>query len=89
MQDHNVYELAHDLYLYFINYLDIKDKCIIEKEDYSESTDLGREIYEMIEEEIIRNIIQSTTKDWNLIGEKDIKKRILKHVKEYNKTKLH
>jgi hypothetical protein len=77
MQDPSVYELANDLYIYFINYLDIKDKCIVKKEDYSESTDLGREIYEIIEEEIIRNIMQPFTNDWKLLGEGDIKKRIM------------
>jgi len=89
MHNPSVYELANDLYIYFINYLDIKDKCIVEKEDYSKSTDLGREIYEIIEEEIIRNMMQPFTNDWKLLGEKDIKKRIMKHVKTYNKKKLH
>jgi len=37
MHNPSVYELANDLYIYFINYLDIKDKCIVEKEHYAQS----------------------------------------------------
>ena len=90
MNDHKVYELAEELYFYFIEYLDITAKCVVQIDDkYTENTDLGREIYHMIEDEIMRNMLQPKTNDWKLLGEKDIKKRILKYVKHYNQTKLH
>jgi hypothetical protein len=88
MQDPSVYELANQLYLYFIEYLDIKDKCIVKTDDYSENTDLGREIYYMIEEEIIKNIMKPQKEDWRLLGDLDIKDRIKEYVKEYNRKKL-
>jgi len=89
MHDPSVYELANELYLYFIDYLNIKDKCLVKVNDkYSENTDLGREIYYMVEEEIIRNMMKPHTKDWSLLGEMDIKERIKEYVKEYNRKKL-
>jgi hypothetical protein len=89
MHDDRVYELASDLYFYFIDYLDIRDKCVIDMDDYSENTDLGREIYYMIEDTIIENVQKPQTKDWSLLGEKDIRKRIKDHVKHYMKKRLH
>ena len=88
MHDPSVYELASQLYFYFIDYLNIRDRCVIENDDYSENTDLGREIYYMIEEEIIRNMMKPHTKDWRLLGEMDIKERIKEYIKEYNRKKL-
>jgi hypothetical protein len=49
-----VLELASDLYFYFINRFEIKEKCVVEKDDYTENTDLGREIYYLIEDTIFK-----------------------------------
>jgi uncharacterized protein YjgD (DUF1641 family) len=89
MHDKSVYALANELYVYFIEYLGIKDKCITKVNGvYDENTDLGKEIYDMIEEEIIRNMMKPHTKDWSLLGKIDIKDRIKEYIKEYNRKKL-
>jgi hypothetical protein len=89
MQKDKIYEVASDLYFYFIDYLDIRDKCVIDMDDYSENTDLGREIYYMIEDTIIENVQKPQTEDWSLLNEKDIRKRIKDYVKHYMKKRLH
>jgi hypothetical protein len=57
MKTQSVHELASELYFYFIEFHGIRDKCVIEKEDYSENTDFGRELYYQIEDKLM-NIIR-------------------------------
>jgi hypothetical protein len=82
MHEDSIYELASDLYFYFIDYLDIRDKCVIEMDDYTENTDLGREIYYLIEDAIIKE-------RWSLLKKENISKQIKSHVKHYIKKRLH
>jgi len=55
MTNEKVCELASTLYFYFIEFYGIRDKCVIENEDYSENTDFGRELYYQIEDELMTN----------------------------------
>lgn len=56
MKKEKVYELASELYFYFIDFYGVRDQCVIENKDYSENTDLGRELYYQIEDKIINSI---------------------------------
>ena len=56
MQKDKVYEVASDLYFYFIDLHGVREQCVIENDDYSENTDLGRELYYQIEDELINNV---------------------------------
>lgn len=50
-------ELASEVYFYFIDKLEIRDKCIVDLDDYTENTDLGREIYYQIEDMLMKNTV--------------------------------
>ena len=56
MTNENAYELASELYFYFIDFYGIRDKCVIENKDYSENTDFGRELYYQIEDKILNSM---------------------------------
>jgi len=56
MQKDKIYEVASDLYFYFIDLHGVREQCVIENDDYSENTDLGRELYYQIEDELINNV---------------------------------
>ena len=84
-------KLASQVYFYFINRLDIKDKCVVEVDDYTENTDLGREIYYRIEDILFENFKKPPTKNWSMFGDVDLFTEIKEHVKrwETNKNRLH
>jgi len=44
------------LYFYFIDLYGAREQCVIENDDYSENTELGRELYYQIEDELINNV---------------------------------
>jgi len=52
MQKDKIYAVASDLYFYFIDLHGVREQCVIENDDYSENTDLGRELYYQIEDEL-------------------------------------
>ena len=56
MQKDKIYAVASDLYFYFIDLHGVREQCVIENDDYSENTDLGRELYYQIEDELINNV---------------------------------
>ena len=56
MQNDKIYEVASDLYFYFIDLYGVRDYHVIEHKDYSENTDLGRDLYYQIEDELINNV---------------------------------
>ena len=56
MQNDKIYEVASDLYFYFIDLYGVRDYHVIEHKDYSENTDLGRDLYYQIEDELIKNV---------------------------------
>ena len=56
MQNDKIYSLASELYFYFINLYNFIKQCVIENDDYSENTELGRELYYQIEDELINNV---------------------------------
>ena len=56
MQKDKIYEVASELYFYLIDLHGIREQCVIEHDDYSENTDLGRELYYQIEDELINNV---------------------------------
>ena len=56
MQNDKIYEVASDLYFYFIDLYGVREQCVIENDDYSENTELGRELYYQIEDELINNV---------------------------------
>lgn len=89
--DEKICELANDVYFYFINKLDIKDKCVIEVDDYTENTDLGREIYYCIEDILMENMKKPPVKNWSMFGDVDMLTEIKEFVErwENNKKKLH
>ena len=49
-------KLASEVYFYFIKRLEIEDKCVVDVDDYTENTDLGREIYYRIEDILMKNM---------------------------------
>ena len=53
MTNEKVCKLASELYFYLIEFYGIRDKCVIENEDYSENTDFGKELYYQIEDELM------------------------------------
>jgi hypothetical protein len=53
MTNEKICELASELYFYLIEFHGIRDKCVIENEDYSENTDFGRELYYQIEDKLM------------------------------------
>ena len=55
MQNDKIHEVASDLYFYFIDLYGVRDHHVIEHKDYSENTDLGRDLYYQIEDELIKN----------------------------------
>jgi len=55
MHDDKVYELASELYFYFIDLYGVRDHYVIDHKDYSENTDMGRDLYYQIEDELINN----------------------------------
>ena len=56
MQNDKVYEVASDLYFYFIDLYGAREQCVIENDVYSENTELGTELYYQIEDELINNV---------------------------------
>jgi hypothetical protein len=89
MYDKKTYRLINELYFYFIDHLNIRDICLFEKEDYSEHTDVGRELYRIIEKEVLKHYGKVTKNDLNYIKNQDVKKLILHFSKTINKRKLH
>ncbi len=89
--EEEIYRLSSDIYFYFINKFEIKERCIVETDDYTENTDLGREIYYLIEDTIFKsmNDPNHNMKDWDLFNNVDIKDRIKSIVSEYDKKRLH
>ena len=89
--DEMIYELASDIYFYFINRLDVRDKCIVDVDDYTENTDLGREIYYMIEDTIMKSIKkpENPNEKWNLFDNRNLMKEIKEYVISKDKNKLH
>lgn len=89
--EEEIYRLSNDIYFYFINKFEIKEKCIVVKDDYTENTDLGKEIYYLIEDIIFKsmNNPNPNMKDWDLFNNVNIKDRIKNIVKEYDKKRLH
>ena len=69
--------------------LDIKDLCVIDKKDYMENTELGEQIYEIIENMVIKNLKQDPINRWKLSDNYDIKDKINQCIKEYKKRRLH
>lgn len=69
--------------------LDIKDLCVIDKKDYMENTELGEQIYEIIENMVIKNLKQDPINRWKLSDNYDIKDQINQCIKEYKKRRLH
>jgi len=55
MHDDKIYELASELYFYFIDLYGVRDHYVIDHKDYSENTDMGRDLYYQIEDELINN----------------------------------
>ena len=84
-------KLASEVYFYFINKLDIKDKCVVQVDDYTENTDLGREIYYMIEDTIMKSIKkpENPNEKWNLFDNRNLMKEIKEYVISKDKNKLH
>jgi hypothetical protein len=84
-------ELASDIYFYFIHRLDIRNKCIVDVDDYTENTDLGREIYYMIEDTIMKSIKkpENPNEKWNLFDNRNLMKEIKEYVISKDKNKLH
>ena len=89
--EEEIYRLSSDIYFYFIDKFEIRERCIIEADDYTENTDLGREIYYLIEDTIFNsmNDPKHSMKDWDLFNNIDIKDRIKNIVKEHDKKRLH
>ena len=84
-------KLASEVYFYFINRLEIEDKCVVNVDDYTENTDLGREIYYRIEDILFENMKKPPTKNWSMFGDVDLFAEIKELVKrwENNKKRLH
>jgi len=94
MHKDKTYELINELYFYFIDYLNIRNICLFEKDDYSEHTDIehtdiGRELYRIIEKEVLRHYNKVTKDDLNDIKKINVKKLISYFSKTINKRKLH
>ena len=80
-------KLASEVYFYFINKLEIKDKCVVQVDDYTENTDLGREIYYSIEDLLFENMQKPYTENWSMFGDVDLLTEIKEHVKRWEKHK--
>ena len=81
--------LIAQIYEYMLLKLDIKDLCVINKKDYMENTELGEQIYEIIENMVIKNLKQDPINRWKLSDNYDIKDQINQCIKEYKKRRLH
>ena len=81
--------LIAQIYEYMLLKLDIKDLCVIDKKDYIENTELGEQIYEIIENMVIKNLKQDPINRWKLSDNYDIKDQINQCIKEYKKRRLH
>jgi len=81
--------LIAQIYEYMLLKLDIKDLCVIDKKDYMENTELGEQIYEIIENMVIKNLKQDPINRWKLSDNYDIKDQINQCIKEYKKRRLH
>lgn len=81
--------LIAQIYEYMLFKLDIKDLCVIDKKDYMENTELGEQIYEIIENMVIKNLKQDPINRWKLSDNYDIKDQINQCIKEYKKRRLH
>ena len=84
-----VLELASDLYFYFIDRFEIKEKCVVEKDDYTENTDLGREIYYLIEDTIFKTLESPDPDDHVALYKTTLVDDIKGMVNAYDKRKLH
>jgi len=65
MQNDKIYSLASELYFYFINLYNFRKQCVVENDDYSENTDIGRELYYQIEDELIKRKKKYESKRYN------------------------
>lgn len=81
--------LIAQIYEYMLLKLNIKDLCVIDKKDYMENTELGEQIYEIIENMVIKNLKQDPINRWKLSDNYDIKDQINQCIKEYKKRRLH
>jgi len=80
-------KLANEVYVYFINKLEIKDKCIVQVDDYTENTDLGREIYYSIQDLLFENMHKPYDENWSMFGDVDLLTEIKEQVKRWEKHK--
>jgi hypothetical protein len=69
--------------------LEIKDKCVVDVDDYTENTDLGREIYYLIEDTIFKTLESPDPNDHVALYKTTLVDDIKGMVKEYDKRKLH
>ena len=81
--------LIAQIYEYMLLKLNIKDLCVIDKKDYMENTELGEEIYQIIEDMVIRNMKLDSRNRFQFDANWDIHDKIKKCVKKYKKNKLH
>ena len=79
MNDNKTYELIDELYSYFIDYLNIRD----------EKTYMGRQVYRIIEKEVLKSYGTVSKNDLEYITKQDINKLILYFSKTLDKRKLH
>ena len=79
MQNDKTYELIDELYSYFIDYLNIRD----------EKTYMGRQLYRIIEKEVLKHYGTVSKNDFEYITKQDINKIISIFSKKLDKRKLH
>jgi len=79
MHDNKTYELIDELYSYFIDYLNIRD----------EKTYMGRQLYRIIEKEVLKHYGNVSKNDFEYIKKQDINKIISIFSKKLEKRKLH
>ena len=79
MNDNKTYELIDELYSYFIDYLNIRD----------EKTYMGRQLYRIIEKEVLKHYGTVTKDDFEYITKQGINKIISSFYKKLDKRKLH
>ena len=79
MNDNKTYELIDELYSYFIDYLNIRD----------EKTYMGRQLYRIIEKEVLKHYGTVSKNDLEYITKQDMDNIRLVFNKIWDKRKLH
>jgi hypothetical protein len=79
VNDNKTYELIDELYSYFIDYLNIRD----------EKTYMGRQLYRIIEKEVLKHYGTVSKNDFEYITKQDINEIISIFSKKLDKRKLH